>query len=85
MSTILPGFSDHQNWREFYHAAIIESDSSRVPQRISQAEIALVQRARELFQDVADNSEEKRSLNDAIYALRVFRMAIERAARSVCR
>jgi hypothetical protein len=40
-----------------------------VPERIAEAEKAVVLRARELFQAADDNGEEKEALEDAMYAL----------------
>lgn len=42
-------------WRDFYRAAMLEPDSTKLPERIAEAENALVQRARELFQKTGDN------------------------------
>ncbi len=57
-------------WRELYCAALFETDQSRVPNRIADAEKAIIARARELFSAGADTIEEDQALDDALYALR---------------
>jgi hypothetical protein len=42
--------SSTASWREFYRAAILELDPSKLPQRILEAEMSLIARAREIFQ-----------------------------------
>jgi len=42
---------------------------SKLPERMAEAEKAVVLRARELFQAADDNGEEKEALEDAMYAL----------------
>jgi hypothetical protein len=57
-------------WRELYCAALFETDKNRIPNRIVDAEKAIVARARELFSAGADTIEEDQALDDALYALR---------------
>jgi len=59
-----------QRWRELYIAALFETDDKRLPERIADAERAIVARARELFSAGADTIEEDQALDDALYALR---------------
>ena len=56
-------------WRDLYKAALFEIDKTRLPERIAQAEEALVVRARELFHMAGDNIEEEQALDDTMYAL----------------
>ena len=49
-----------QPWKELYQAAISESDSSKLSERLSDAEAALVARARELFHTYGDDGERER-------------------------
>ena len=64
-------------WHDLYKAALFESDSEIVSQRIADAEKALVMRARELFAAEEDNIEEEYALDDAMYALQALRRAWE--------
>ena len=64
---------DSRAWRNFYKAALFEIDKARLPERIAQAEEALVVRARELFHIVGDNIEEEQALDDTMYALHALR------------
>ena len=49
-------------WRQLYRAALSEIDKSKLPERIAEAERAVVLRARELFQAAGDNGEETEAL-----------------------
>ena len=60
------------DWRTLYRAAILETNKSVLPQRVSEAEEAVLTRGREIFYDPA-TLEEKEALEDALYALRAFR------------
>lgn len=71
VSTIGP----NANWRILYRAAIHESNSSLILQRVSLAETAALTRQRELFY-LGGSEEEKECLEDALYALRAFRTAV---------
>ena len=52
-----------------YRAALSEIDKSKLPERIAEAERAVVLRARELFQAAGDNGEETEALDDVMYSL----------------
>ena len=69
MSTVICKSPDSRYWRALYNAALSEIGNSKLPQRIAEAEKAVVLRARELFQAADDNGEEKEALEDAMYAL----------------
>jgi len=60
-------------WRDLYKAALFERDKTRLPDRIAQAEEALVVRARELFRLAGDNIEEEQALDETMYALHALR------------
>jgi hypothetical protein len=61
-------------WKTLYRAAILETEKGFLPQRVSDAEEAVIARGREIF--YADGTpEEKEALEDALYALRAFRSA----------
>jgi hypothetical protein len=66
-----------RNWRDLYVAALFETDQSRVPNRIADAEKAIVARARELFSAGADTIEEDQALDDALYALRALQNCLQ--------
>jgi len=74
MSTAFPPCLNCTDWRPLYRAAILETNKIVLPQRVSEAEEAVIARGREIF--YADGtSEEKEALEDALYALRAFRTA----------
>ena len=70
MSTGICKSPDSRYWRALYKAAVSGIDMSKLPERMAEAEKAVVLRARELFQAADDNGEEKEALEDAMYALR---------------
>ena len=49
-------------WHELYHAALLEADRSKVPDRINEAEKATLARIRELFAISTDHIEERPDL-----------------------
>ena len=73
MSTGIPRSPDSRYWRQLYRAALSEIDKSKLPERIAEAEKAVVLRARELFQAAGDNGEETEALDHALYALHALR------------
>ena len=60
-------------WKDLYKAALFEVDKTRLPERMAQAEKAVVLRARELFYAAGDNIEEGQALDDAMYTLHALR------------
>src|SRR5690348_13826381 len=62
------------DWKSLYKAAILESDKKVVPQRVSEAEKAVIARRREIFYGNG-SLDEKECLEDALYALQAFRTA----------
>lgn len=67
-------------WHELYRAALFEPDRDKVPQRINEAESAILCRMKELFSINTDHIEEDLVLDDALYALRALRTCILPAA-----
>ena len=61
------------SWHVLYHAALFETDRSKRPQRIAEAERAILARVKELFVVHTDHIEEDQILDDALYALRALR------------
>jgi hypothetical protein len=70
----------NQSWRELYTAALFEKDTNRIPERIAQAEKAIVARSRELFAATSDTIEEDQALDDALYALRALQSCLQMQA-----
>jgi hypothetical protein len=63
-------------WKVLYRAAILESNKSLIAQRLAEAEEAVLARGRELFYSTSDPLESE-SLEDALYALRALRTALQ--------
>ncbi len=80
--------SDSQNpnpreWKFLYRAAIFEADPCETPNRIADAEAAAVKRFREISRDARLEPEEERdALDDAIYALRAWKTALQNKTRA---
>lgn len=72
-----------QSWKELYQTAMCESDLNKLPERIADAEIALVMRARELFYSYEDRFEEEESLDDAMCALNALRGSLKRRPSAI--
>jgi hypothetical protein len=64
------------HWQVLYQAALFESNRQLIPGRITEAENAILQRVKELFQIEADHIEEDIVLDDALYALRALRNCV---------
>ncbi len=73
MSTGISKSPDSRHWRQLYKVALSEIDKSKLPERIAEAERAVVLRARELFQAAGDYGEETEALDDVMYALHALR------------
>ena len=64
-------------WRELYVAALMEANDQKMSARIVQAERAILDRARELFNSSGGNLQEGQALDDALYALRALKSCLE--------
>ncbi len=70
-------------WHQlFYQAALFETDERAIPVRIAEAEMAIVQRARELFHLSFDSIEEDEALEDALYGLQALQNSQAREKRA---
>ncbi len=74
MTTAFPPCLTRTEWRSLYRAAILETNKSVLPERVSEAEAAVIARRREIFYG-GGTPEEKEALEDALYALHAFRTA----------
>ena len=81
MTTAFSPCPNHTDWKILYRAAILEKDTSIIPQKVSRAEKAVLARGRELFY-IGGMREEQEDLEDALYALRAFRTAWEHTAEN---
>jgi hypothetical protein len=77
MNPVFVPCSKNAEWRSLYLAAIYEKNGSAVPERISEAERAVVARGRELFYR-GGSREERNALDGALHALHAFRTAWQR-------
>ena len=78
MTTAFPPRPTHADWKTLYRAAILETNKNLIPQKVSEAETAILARGRELFYGEG-TTEEKEALEEVLYVLRAFRSALEHA------
>jgi hypothetical protein len=64
-------------WRQLYIAALFETDRSRIPARITEAQEAILIRTREMSSAGHDTIEEDLALEDALYALRALQSCLK--------
>jgi hypothetical protein len=64
------------DWKELYRAALFESNKSKIPTRIAQAEKRIAARALELFNSGDHDTMERNELNVAMYALVALRSSL---------
>ncbi|HET7891499.1 MAG TPA: hypothetical protein VFL34_08240 [Candidatus Sulfotelmatobacter sp.] len=80
MSIVMSCSAPPLAWHTLYHAALFETDRDRVPERIEEAERAILSRMKELFNATTDHIEEDVVLDDALYALRALRSCVRTPA-----
>ena len=68
--------NDQKTWVELYHSALLESDGSKLPEKIEAAHSAIQQRINELLLQKAVG-EEHLALDDALSSLRALKREIE--------
>jgi len=68
--------SQARTWKDLYVAALLEGDQEKIPSRIQDAELAIVHRARELFEVDGDHIQEQEGLDDALYALHALKSCL---------
>ena len=62
-----------QDWEKRYRAAILESDRSKLLQRVEDAETAILERSRSLSKELANSGKEQEAITRALYILRPLR------------
>ena len=85
MNTAVCKSLDARSWKDLYQAAICESDLNKLPERIADAETALVKRARDLFYTSGDKIDEAESLDDAMCILHAVRRSLKRRPTAIQR
>ena len=74
---------DARSWKDLYQAALCESDLNKLPERIADAETALVMRARDLFYTSGDKIDEAESLDDAMCILHTLQSSLKRRPSAI--
>ena len=65
-------------WEEAYAAAVLETDDTKLPNRLHAAKAAIDSRLHELQFDHGGSSEERQAIGDALAGLNVLRKELER-------
>jgi hypothetical protein len=76
MRTGFPVSPVSKSWKELYRAALVETDKSKVSERIAQAELAIGLRARELFHTDKEFLQERQAVDAATHGLQSLRSTI---------
>ena len=63
------------HWKVLYRSAILENNKTVLRKRVHEAEEAVLARGREIV--YGNDIEEKEALEDALYALRAYKTALE--------
>ena len=72
-----------KDWRFLYRASFLETNGFKKSKRISDTEDAIVERRRELFHEAgADVEAEREAMDEAMYALRAWKSAIDNRANA---
>jgi hypothetical protein len=64
-----------QDWERLYRAAVLESDRSKLRQRIEDAEAAILERSRNLSKSPGNNGKEQDAITRALHILSLLREA----------
>jgi hypothetical protein len=64
-----------QDWEKLYRAAVLESDPSKLLQRIEDAEAAIIERSRSLSKPPGNNRKEQDAITRALHILSLLRQA----------
>jgi hypothetical protein len=62
-----------ERWEELYRAAVLETDWSKMEERINATEIAMRERLHEFSLNHGGTAEENRAILDAVNSLKVLR------------
>ena len=62
-----------QDWEKLYRAAIIESDRSKLLQRVEDADAAILERSRRLSKSRANSGKEQEAITRALHILSLLR------------
>jgi len=74
---------DTRSWRDLYQAAIFEPDLSKLPERIADAEAAIVVSVRDLFYKSGDKIDKTESLDAAMCILHALRSSLKRRSSAI--
>ncbi len=77
MSSISPKSPSRADWKSLYTAALFDTEPSRIAERITLAEAAIMRREAELHDTAGDHIDEQQHLEDAMYALGALRKTVE--------
>lgn len=69
-------------WEGLYKGAVLETDDSKLPQRLQDAKAAIDKRLQDLLLDHGGTREERQAISDALLGLNVLRGEVEMRSRN---
>ena len=72
-------------WRELYKAALAETDTQKLPERIQEARRAVVLRSREIFSVSPHHHDEVEAIEAAMYGLNALESCVKLKTGDRCR
>jgi hypothetical protein len=67
-----------EDWEDFYRAAVLEFDRTRLLQRIEDAEAAIRKRSRNWSKPLSDHAREQDAITRALHILNLLRKSAEK-------
>jgi hypothetical protein len=78
------GCSSHDNWRQLVQAAMLELDRTKLPERIRDAQQAIVNHMEGFFRKETTTPDEHQMLYDALTSLRDLQRLCQKCEDRVC-
>jgi hypothetical protein len=76
--------SSSDNWKQLFEAAILELDRNKLPERIRDAQQAIVKHMEEFFRKETTTPDEHQMLYDALTSLRDLQRLCQKCEDRVC-
>jgi hypothetical protein len=84
MGDMNTGCSSSENWKRLFQAAMLELDKTKLPERIRDAQLAIVNHMEEFFRKETTTPDEHQMLYDALTSLRDLQRLCQKCEDRVC-
>jgi len=84
VTDINAGSSSSDNWKRLFQAAMLELDKTKLPERIRDAQQAIVKHMEEFFKKETTTPDEHQKLYDALTSLRDLQRLCQQCEDRVC-